>query len=167
MDVTEPTRRYLPTSHRWDIALTPVKVQHWRERAKAAVEQWGLAPGTGDTVAVGVSELLTNVLTHAGDPHCVLELRKVGHAVFVRVTDHCATLPVIKSPDLGATSGRGLWMLQKMVGALCWFAAPRSCEPASKTVWFQVGEIPRAPNSPSRTVSNQSQTTRSGEADGA
>lgn len=139
MAVTEPIPR-CATSRRWDIQLLPdgQDLQHWRHEATAVVEAWGFDEPVRATVALGVSELLTNVLRHAGNPNCVLSLSKAGYVVFVQVVDRCPTFPEIKEPNWEDDSGRGLWMLQNMADALRWFAAPRLTGLSGKTVWFRV-----------------------------
>lgn len=144
MAVTEPLHRRTPASRRWDIRLLPdgQDLQRWRHEATAVVEEWGFDKRVKENAALATSELLTNVLRHAGDPRCVLELRKVGCAIFIRVTDHCPTLPVLQEPDVwAATSGRGLWTLQHIVDALHWFNVPRRTG-AAKTVWCQIDGHP-------------------------
>ncbi|ONK13115.1 ATP-binding protein [Streptomyces sp. MP131-18] len=146
MAVAEPIQRCTPFRC-WDIQLLPEgrDLQRWRHEAAVAVDEWGFDEHVRNDVVLGVSELLTNVLRHAGDRHCVLELREVGAAVFVRVTDPCSTLPVIKEPDdWTATSGRGLWMLKSAVSTLDWFNDPRHFG-TGKTVWFQVKANPSGP----------------------
>lgn len=136
MAVTEPLHR-CARYRCWDVQLLPggQDLTRWRQEAAGAVGEWGFDERVTDDVVLGVSELLANVLRHARDPRCVLELREVGAAVFVRVTDRCPQLPVIREPDDGtATSGRGLWMLKNTATALDWFSHPS----AGKTVWFQV-----------------------------
>lgn len=143
MAVTNPLPRCMPTTFRWDIHVVLDELQRWRHEADAVVEGWGFGQAVRDTVVLGVSELLTNVVRHAGDPQCVLELRKTGSVVSVRVTDRSPTVPVITKPDWEATSGRGLWMLQAMVGTLRWATLPRSCGPPAKVVSFEVAGQPR------------------------
>jgi serine/threonine-protein kinase RsbW len=152
MAVTDPIQRCTPYRC-WDIQLLPEgrDLQRWRHEAAVAVDEWGFDEHVRNDVVLGVSELLTNVLRHAGDRHCVLELREVGAAVFVRVTDPCSTLPVIKEPDdWTVTSGRGLWMLRGAVRALDWFSDPRRFG-TGKTVWFQVS-ADRSPSPGSRAI---------------
>jgi serine/threonine-protein kinase RsbW len=86
-------------------------------------------------VRLGVTELLGNVLAHAGDPRCTLQLRRVGIAVVVTVADRSRDLPRILRPGPLDVTGRGLLPLQRLVdGRLAWWATPEG-----KLVWFSCG----------------------------
>ncbi|MBB0246317.1 ATP-binding protein [Streptomyces alkaliphilus] len=117
----------------WDITASAGDIERWRDEAGRTVRWRG---GDADAVSVirlGVSELLSNVVKHAGDPRCRLELHHVGPTVRVRLFDHCARVPMVTVPDWDAEGGRGLWLLREMTGAL-------GCTrvPGGKWVWFAV-----------------------------
>ncbi|GAB3105769.1 hypothetical protein GCM10027160_00430 [Streptomyces calidiresistens] len=117
----------------WDIIARAGDIERWRDEAGRLVRGRG---GDADAVSVirlGISELLSNVVKHAGDPRCRLELHQVGATVRVRVFDHCGRVPVVTLPDWDAEGGRGLWLLREMTGAL-------GCTrvPGGKWVWFAV-----------------------------
>lgn len=137
MAVTQSRDSCSAASRRWDIVLSPDEVRVWRHEAATAVRLWGFGPEVANLVALGVSELLTNVVRHAGDPRCSLELKKVGSSVLIRVTDRSSRLPVVTEPDTDSTSGRGLWLLQEMASCVHWFLTPGDAGPG-KTVRFVV-----------------------------
>ncbi|MCE7081007.1 ATP-binding protein [Streptomyces sp. ST2-7A] len=117
----------------WDITASAGDIERWRDEAGRLVRGRG---GDADAVGVirlGISELLSNVVKHAGDPRCRLEVHHVGATVRVRLFDRCARVPVVTVPDWDAEGGRGLWLLREMTGAL-------GCTrvPDGKWVWFAV-----------------------------
>lgn len=126
-------------THTWDLDLCPEQIPRWRHRVAAVVEEWQAARGAEDTVLLGVTELLTNVLKHVRDPRCTLELRRVGTTVVITVSDRSYDLPRILRPDPAATEGRGLWLVSLLVeGRMGWWVTP-----TGKKVWCSCGPRPR------------------------
>ena len=71
----------------------------------------------GFLIALGVTELLTNVHKHTrGD--CELLVRDMPDGVLVAVTDFDAGLPAIKEPGETEESGRGLFLLSTLADEL-------------------------------------------------
>ncbi|MEO3749964.1 ATP-binding protein [Streptomyces sp. B6B3] len=125
-------------SRRWEVTLRAAEVPGWRRRVGGVVAEWEAARGAEEAVLLGVTELLSNVLAHAGDPRCALTLRRVGTAVVVTVEDHSHRLPRILCPDPSDIDGRGLWLLHHMVeGRMGWWVVP-----TGKKIWFSCGPAP-------------------------
>ena len=106
-----------------------------RRLARDVVVEWGLERLVDD-VQLGVSELLSNAVRHAGTD-VVLTLSLAGRLT-VEVLDNDPDLPhpVAPDPDLRATSGRGL----RIVSAISADWGVRAA-PAGKVVWFAL-ELP-------------------------
>jgi serine/threonine-protein kinase RsbW len=133
IEVVEEHRRV------WEVTARVEELSCWRGEAVAVIREWEVATGAEDTVRLGVTELLVNVIKHVGDPRCRLELARVGATLTVTVHDRCARLPRPGRPDWEAASGRGLWLLEEMTDALGWF---RSAD--GKQVWFRCAPVIRA-----------------------
>jgi anti-sigma regulatory factor (Ser/Thr protein kinase) len=119
----------------WEVVARSEEIPRLRREAVAVVEAWGVARGAEDVVRLGVSELLTNVAVHVTDPHCRLELRRVGTAVCVFVHDRSDAPPRPGSVcSLLATTGRGLCLLDAMADAFGWTPTDEG-----KSVWFFCG----------------------------
>jgi anti-sigma regulatory factor (Ser/Thr protein kinase) len=118
-----------------------------------------------------VTELVTNAVLHAGT-RCVLRVEhEIGEAtVRCSVTDYSPARPRRRVHSSGATTGRGLQMLERLSSS--WGVEP---SPSGKTVWFELregagaegyeedwealadldgGEPPIHPPTPTRTVLN-------------
>ncbi|PYC69173.1 hypothetical protein C7C46_28140 [Streptomyces tateyamensis] len=76
-----------------------------------------------DVVALGVTELLTNVYKHTAGG-CELEMEETDGGVLVSVTDFDDTLPEVKQPDEDAEGGRGLLLLSSLVDELSVVSLP-------------------------------------------
>ncbi|HUR18842.1 MAG TPA: response regulator [Acidimicrobiales bacterium] len=94
-----------------------------------------------DTVNLLVSELVTNSIVHADSEAYIAVLLKPD-AVRIEVTDHGQAVPAVRTVDSGATSGRGLAMVEALASS--WGVVP---DPEGKTVWF---EVPRPDTMPPR-----------------
>jgi len=81
-----------------------------------------------------VSELVTNVVLHAGTD---IDLRcfTFSDAARFEVRDGSSVLPGIRRYDIGSATGRGISLVDAI--ATRWGANP---EPPGKVVWFQIGE---------------------------
>jgi anti-sigma regulatory factor (Ser/Thr protein kinase) len=78
-----------------------------------------------------VSELVTNAMVHA---HSAPRVRVIVRRTRIRVEvgDHDPALPVMPAPDLMATSGRGLRIVDRL--SLDWGVIS---ENGGKVVWFE------------------------------
>ncbi|MFF4699938.1 ATP-binding protein [Streptomyces chattanoogensis] len=83
--------------------------------------------------ALCTTELLSNVVRHAGSPDCVLSLQTNAVAVRITVSDASNTLPVVKQPDWRNQNGRGMALLSATADA--WGAYPTE---SGKDVWFEI-----------------------------
>ncbi|WP_234347381.1 ATP-binding protein [Streptomyces specialis] len=124
-----------PSSHGWALTARSRDAELWRRIVADRLRKWGAPRTSVELACFGVSELLANVVKHAGDPRCRLEVARVGSAAVVSVFDRSLRLPEISRPDWDAESGRGLWLLQDMTaGAGLGFE--RAAQPWGKRVWF-------------------------------
>jgi anti-sigma regulatory factor (Ser/Thr protein kinase) len=122
----EATRRFLPRPESASLA---------RRFVLSALGGWGQE--ATDVVALLTSEVVTNVVMHAG-PHLPGELLLVGVTrttvgVRVEVTDGNPGIPVVGHGGADQLSGRGLLFLDALAKA--WGVVPND---AGKVVWFEV-----------------------------
>ncbi|AWZ04317.1 MULTISPECIES: ATP-binding protein [unclassified Streptomyces] len=98
---------------------------------------WGVCERRDD-IRLCVSELATNAVLH-GVPlgrEFSVRLEREGGIVTIGVRDSGPGRPVVQQPDLGAPSGRGLWLVVELADEF------RICdERVGKTIWagFKVG----------------------------
>lgn len=113
--------------------------------------------GRGDLVecaALGISELVTNALLHAGDPIAV-RLRGTPEHPRVEVSDGSRKPPVMPASsgndldDLLSTFGRGLNIV-----AMCSVAWGTAIDADGKCVWFEPADAPHHDLAPSAQVFN-------------
>ncbi|MFD8967134.1 ATP-binding protein [Streptomyces sp. NPDC059568] len=112
MSVTSPVRRY----HTVLTDLVPDALPVIREITRIHLRLW-CKEELSFVAELGVSELLTNVLTHApGD--CELLVRETPDGVVVGVTDFDDAMPVVNEPTEGELGGRGLFLLSQLADEL-------------------------------------------------
>lgn len=111
----------------------PEVVRPSRDWARRQMDLWGLPADTQFAVVTGLSELVTNVVLHAGtDAHVSLELD--GPRVTCSVSDTGTRGAPLTSDQSGtATRGRGLLLVRSVSSA---FGTHRSA--TGSTVWFEV-----------------------------
>ena len=116
-------RRFLPS------AATSAGVA--RRLASDVMDEWG-ADDVADTVALCVSELVTNALIHtATEIELVLRLDK-SH-IEVEVVDQSDRMPAMRGAGDDATTGRGLHIVEAVTSE--WGVR---AEGSGKSVWFRV-----------------------------
>lgn len=93
-------------TYRVDLAAEPASVQQARLFVSGLLHAHGLA-GIADDVELVVSELATNVVTHAGTPF-VVTLQREGSRVLLTVQDGTSERPVLVKAAATETRGRGL-----------------------------------------------------------
>lgn len=103
-----------------------------RRFAAATLESWGRGDLV-DTVALLVSEVVTNVVLHAGTAGELVVERRDGR-VRIEVHDGTGQLPQRKAYGEEASTGRGLALVELLADD--WGAEPTD---AGKRVWFEVG----------------------------
>ena len=106
-----------------------------RRFAADVLAQWG-GDELADTVALLVSELVTNAVLHtAADVELCLCLEL--ELLRVEVVDESGRPPERREADDEATSGRGLFIVDALADA--WGVEPRG---AGKAVWFELARTP-------------------------
>ena len=100
-----------------------------RRFVKAALDELGLDLQRDDAVLL-TSELLTNSILHGhGEPR--LDVTWLYPDLEIAVTDRSQWLPRRSAENLGATSGRGLQLLERLADRHGTRATP-----AGTTIWF-------------------------------
>ncbi|WP_419796415.1 ATP-binding protein [Streptomyces fuscus] len=109
--------------------------RHIRRIVRSLLTDWDL-PELYDSVALGATELVANVVRHVPDRRCrVLVLRQEA-GVRVEVADGCAEVPCMEGRlPLEAEGGRGLVLLSEVADK--WGVDRRSG--GGKSVWFECG----------------------------
>ncbi|WP_406177377.1 ATP-binding protein [Streptomyces sp. NBC_00996] len=77
---------------------SPAGIAHARDAARAFADELAAAPGTAETLALGVSELTTNGLRHGGGRY-TLQLTATAEAVNVAVSDLNPAPPRERAPE--------------------------------------------------------------------
>lgn len=94
----------------------------------------GLQPEVCDTAVLLTSEVVTNAFVHAGS-EARLGVTADRRSVRVEVGDDSPRHPtVLPDVDIGAASGRGLWLVDLLAGA--WGVADD--DSSGKVVWFEL-----------------------------
>lgn len=109
-----------------------------RRFASDVMRPHNLDPDLERDVVLLVSELVTNAVRYAGGA-TELRIDVKGRAVRVEVADGDATPARPLPPDPWASSGRGLFIVEKLAGT--WGQAGGTN--GGKVVWFEVGPDPR------------------------
>jgi anti-sigma regulatory factor (Ser/Thr protein kinase) len=99
---------------------------------QAGVDCWA----TVDTAVLLVSEVVTNAVVHAHTPVDV-HIAVRGPVVRIEARDGSTTPPRLPHVDAGATSGRGLAMVDELASS--WGSV---VGPDGKTVWFELRDEP-------------------------
>ncbi len=113
------------------------------------------APESADAVVLTVSELITNAHIHAHSD-AVLVLTWDGECLHVSVHDSSTQLPRAGRSGSGATSGRGLAIVEALADD--WQARP---EPLGKTITASFHPVRTGQPAPSPTDSPDTGPTRS------
>lgn len=118
------------------LTTTPQEVSVTRRFAVTEIAGLGGDAEAQDRVQTLVSELVTNVVLHAGAP-AVLTVQDDSDCVRVLVTDGSRAPARPRRPDADSTTGRGLWLLQTLSADSGTWPSDR-IGLAGKTVWFTV-----------------------------
>ena len=94
------------------------------------MQEWGVEP---DGAVLLTSELVTNAVRHART-EVVVTLCDAGVGVRIEVTDDAPGTPVLGRPDVDATSGRGLSLVNHVADS--WGVVRHPGD--GKTVWLEV-----------------------------
>ena len=103
-----------------------------RDATRTAVSDWGLDAEVGDTVALIVSELITNAVLHTGSSP-TLRLRTSAGSVYVEVTDDDSRPPRMRDPEDDEDGGRGLHLIEAL--SRRWNVRTT---PTGKVVWAEI-----------------------------
>ena len=116
-----------------ELAPTPASVALARRWSQDVLDRLG-APELSDTMALLVSELVSNVVLHARTP-CELSILEDHGRIRVEVQDGSDRLPGLKPrTDLLAQSGRGMLLVDGLSAAHGVEPEPRG----GKRVWFEL-----------------------------
>ena len=98
-------------------------------------EQQGIAAHVVADAVLLISELTGNALLHARS-EARIRLSHDVDTLRVEVSDDSEQLPRMSVPSVGATGGRGVFILEAL--AASWGATVRTDPPPGKTVWFEL-----------------------------
>jgi anti-sigma regulatory factor (Ser/Thr protein kinase) len=110
------------------LAPEPTSPRTARRFAREIIERWQL-PLIREAVELIVSELVTNAVNHARSA-MTLSLARQDDLVRIAVRDASPELPIERSVDLTALSGRGLGIVRSLATDFGTFGAPYG-----KTIW--------------------------------
>ncbi|MPZ72193.1 MAG: ATP-binding protein [Nitriliruptorales bacterium] len=113
------------------LPASPASGRAARTFVSKQLAEWRLE-GLRDTALLLTSELVTNAVVHARSPVNVT-IRRVMDRLRVEVADVGGGALVLRDPDLDATGGRGLQLMEAM--AVTWGT---SAFVAGKLVWFEL-----------------------------
>ncbi|WP_309052181.1 ATP-binding protein [Streptomyces sp.] len=127
---TDAVRRFA-----FELPARTASVARARRLAEERLILWGCGPEIRDTVALIVSELVTNAVVHTASGHVVCELREGEETLRIAVRDEGGPAgPRIR--DCGAEErGRGLLIVDAL--ATSW-GAERTGHGTAQTVWAEL-----------------------------
>jgi anti-sigma regulatory factor (Ser/Thr protein kinase) len=102
-----------------------------REFLRTALQTWQL-DGLGEVTELLTSELVSNVVRHAGSPMTVRALRR-PERIRVEVDDSSQDTPVLMRPSALEMEGRGILLVDTFADQ--WGTELRA---GGKTVWFEI-----------------------------
>jgi two-component sensor histidine kinase len=111
----------------------PPSIGEARHFVRDALSVWGVDVTCADTVALLVSELVTNSILHAVPP-IDLTLDRKDQLLRVEVSDGANQMPEMIEPPRPAGGGYGLHLVEQLSDT--WGTARRV--PQGKTVWFEI-----------------------------
>ncbi|AJE80719.1 MULTISPECIES: ATP-binding protein [Streptomyces] len=124
-----------------ELQALPSRISQVRRIFSAQLRYWRLDPLI-DRVALGVTELLTNVHRHVRtDKTCTVRIELELDRLTVSVHDRDPHLPLVHEAEPGATGGRGLALIAAVSES--WGVQPLG--DTGKTVWFTLPTPPRVP----------------------
>ncbi|MEU7640923.1 ATP-binding protein [Streptomyces sp. NPDC039016] len=117
--------------YRQKLTADPKQIRRIRRIVTAFLRYWGWEQFI-DPAALCVTEMLSNVRSHADSDDCVLHLQASSAGVRIVVSDDSQALPVVRDPDSLAERGRGMCLLSSSSDA---WGADITCE--GKDVWIE------------------------------
>lgn len=115
---------------RLSLPRAPQSVAALRHQIRELMRRWDLED-IADDAELLVSELAANAVQHATGLHYTVAVTASAGRILIEVFDSELRLPVVREPDIGRESGRGLTTLAAL--AKDWGAV--AC-PSGKCVWF-------------------------------
>lgn len=119
------------TDVQWRLPPAARSAPQARRAVTGVLDEWGLSR-LADTVALLVSEVVTNAVLHART-ELTVSVARDGSGVRVSVTDGSSLPPAMRRHAATATTGRGLRLLDMLADS--WSAEPAG---TGKTVSFTV-----------------------------
>lgn len=117
----------------WSVELPPEPASATRARRLAREQLASICPPEAlDTIALLVTELVTNAILHAQTP-LQLQIEATGDRVRLRVEDSSARQPERRSYETDAVTGRGLALVETLASS--WGVDPT---PSGKAVWCEI-----------------------------
>jgi len=95
----------------WSYGPAPDVPAGVRRRLGPVLRAWCVEGETAEDVLLVVTELVANVVDHAGTPF-EIELHRAPGRLYVAVRDQCPTPPEPRGMDPHASRGRGLLVVQ-------------------------------------------------------
>ncbi|MBT2544216.1 ATP-binding protein [Streptomyces sp. ISL-44] len=106
----------------WVTDPAPAAVPQVRARVRAVLEVWRVSLDESDALLLAVSELVGNVVRHAGAGRMRVAVTSDAGWLRLEVTDQGASLPRLPAPrsevDPDSEDGRGLLMVQLLVAGM-------------------------------------------------
>jgi anti-sigma regulatory factor (Ser/Thr protein kinase) len=121
-----------PSAAEVHLTSRPESASTARRLSLSVVRMWGLAP-LGDTVELLVSELVGNAVRHTGARTFGLRMQRRRGWIRVEVRDPSRALPCLMPVRELDTSGRGLFLVDKLSDR--WGV---DLQPRGKTTWFEL-----------------------------
>lgn len=98
------------THYQQQLVASPAQIKRTRRIVAALLRYWGWGERV-EPALLCVTELLTNVLTHACCDVCELRLEASPLVLRIVVSDRCPELPVVREVELFAQDGRGMFLV--------------------------------------------------------
>jgi len=121
-----------------NLPAVPESLSAARTFVGSTLEKWNCVD-RDQVVALLTSEIVSNVVRHAGG-NVELEMAIVGdHVLRVQASDECPDSPVLQRSELRSEGGRGLLIVDRL--ARRWGVEKYE---RHKVVWFETDLLPRA-----------------------
>lgn len=126
-----------PSAREVHLTSRPESASTARRLSLSVVRVWGLTP-LSDTVELLVSELVGNAVRHTGARTFGLRMQRRRGWIRVEVRDPSRALPCLMPVRELDTSGRGLFLVDKLSDR--WGV---DLQPRGKTTWFELRILDR------------------------
>jgi len=117
------------------LVAQPAAAREGRHWVMSRVRDQGVPPDAMDVIELLTAELLANAVVHGPDDGDIrIRTWRSGRLVSVAVTDESVSRPVVQSPTLTASGGRGMMLIDALSSA--WGVDDGGA--MGKTVWFSL-----------------------------